>query len=461
MGFNSNSKYFPPGDERLKNSRTVLPEVIKSRCQVDLGFNDLHGGRFNCPCCGSKLGLYFKNGQYNIQDFENCGHFGYCGIYPNDAVGIILASKGENWTHQDLLDAYSEACGTVGAVYNMNIDNYSKKKREQLTKLSEELSEESKDNLITIRDNTLWGTSNEIQRLLAFRGINMNTLSPFILSQVGYINCRIKKLKSPTQYYTWQGLVFALGEPREVNVKAGGRSITERVNPGFQVRCTHLTEKGLMFVTKEMEKEVNKRWLRFYNQGFAHSFNISALNEIKELPIFVTEGPIDALSVLTLAQRNEHQRPINAIGLQGVRNSVFFVDAIRKKKKENPSFNNVIFLAFDQDKAGRQAIESMTDELKDLGVTTITLPLPSGIKDINELLTTDPYRGSAIIAIAEYVGTAVKRNKLSESDAKNYIYSMNVDGPLQELAELRDKMLAINSKNQQVNDKENIIGVIK
>ncbi len=126
------------------------------------------------------------------------------------------------------------------------------------------------------------------------------------------------------------------------------------------------------------------------NEGRTQVFNLSALYDDTEGPVFVCEGAIDALSIIEAGG--------NAIALNGAGN----IDLL-KAALEAQTTKKTLLISFDNDKAGKEGAERLRKELKRLNVSFLTVQglYPEGCKDANEALIKHPAEFSA----------AVERNK--------------------------------------------------
>ena len=115
-------------------------------------------------------------------------------------------------------------------------------------------------------------------------------------------------------------------------------------------------------------------------------FNKRALyNEIGR-PVFITEGAIDALSVIEAGGQ--------AVALNSTSNTRKLIAELEAQRT-----GNTLILCLDNDDAGRKATADLIDGLKRLNISYITADITGDHKDPNEALTSD--RGAFIEAIGE------------------------------------------------------------
>jgi replicative DNA helicase len=130
---------------------------------------------------------------------------------------------------------------------------------------------------------------------------------------------------------------------------------------------------------------------RHRKQGASPIYNSKALYEA-ETPIFVTEGELDALSMITLGGE--------AVALGSVANAAAFVRMVGNKKPVQP-----LILALDNDESGNAAAAKISAELEQL---KITFHKPTNLygaaKDANEAMMAD--KDALLAAMNEAISAA-------------------------------------------------------
>lgn len=139
---------------------------------------------------------------------------------------------------------------------------------------------------------------------------------------------------------------------------------------------------------------------RYRKTGRAHLFNLEALNKA-EKPIIITEGELDALSVIEAGGE--------AVGL----GSKSYISSLINYVKENRPSQPLI-LALDNDEEGQKAEEDLSRQLQELKITYYRAKLYGDNKDANEALTTD--RDAFIQAIRE--AEEIEETKAQEERAE-------------------------------------------
>lgn len=116
---------------------------------------------------------------------------------------------------------------------------------------------------------------------------------------------------------------------------------------------------------------------RIRKKGESRIFNLKAIEDT-EHPVFICEGEIDALSVMTAGG--------NAIGLGSANNTSKLIKALEDK---NPEHVPPLILALDNDDPGKKAAEKLKNELEGLNILCCNINPYGSYKDANEALTSD------------------------------------------------------------------------
>lgn len=127
--------------------------------------------------------------------------------------------------------------------------------------------------------------------------------------------------------------------------------------------------------------------------GKVHLFNAAALHEPGgEWPVFITEGEIDALSIMDAAPGAA------AVALGSTSNARKLLDLLREKPPAQP-----LILALDNDEPGRKATEELRKELGRLAIPCTAPSLYGEEKDANAALMKDrdALTCAAIMALEE------------------------------------------------------------
>lgn len=404
---------FDPG---LKSRATrALPDEIKKMIRENPGTSypdPKHdtfstSGDFRCPCCGRKVTMYEPShgrDEYEINTWGHCPHFGFNGIFPSDAIGIYMANRFGQNTKRNALEAIRELDSL-----SFTTPSEEERRAKILADRYEERRTRSEANVSAVRDNTKWGDDIPPQGLRAMkaRGLeNLNLLSEGTKQMIGW--CEGIKLKCLTRDddYTASGLVFSLD---------GGR--------GFQIRRVG---KNGRFVCVSKEKQENgtakNKVTRFYTIGPAGPFNIDALDFSNGLdPIFVTEGPLDAVT-MEMALRREDKGPdhVRVISIQGCENTSYLGDELRRRG----GFFSV-FLALDSDDPGVEAQMRLDGLLRENpNVTVLPFPGYMGFKDMNALWMADRKKAADYMKTIHSIGRHMMDGRISENAGMDLLLSM-------------------------------------
>lgn len=107
-------------------------------------------------------------------------------------------------------------------------------------------------------------------------------------------------------------------------------------------------------------------------------YNLPALHEPTDAPLFVTEGQIDALSIMEY----EHADAVAIGGVCGVSKLLQAIDDIK-------GFCRPLIIATDADEPGKKSCKKLLEELKGRAIKAAAYKHPDGYKDINDELNAD------------------------------------------------------------------------
>lgn len=151
------------------------------------------------------------------------------------------------------------------------------------------------------------------------------------------------------------------------------------------------------YVLRNLDRNTQKDERYKASPGKRQLFNPAALYDPEwKWPVFITEGEIDALSVL--------QTGAAAVGLGSTGNTGLFLDTIREKPPLHP-----LILALDNDEQGRNATAELIEGkngkpgLKQLAIPYFVRNISGGHKDENEALVED-----GLEAFAPAIATAIQ-----------------------------------------------------
>lgn len=149
-------------------------------------------------------------------------------------------------------------------------------------------------------------------------------------------------------------------------------------------------------------------------EGEVQLFNTRDLYNADDRPVFITEGEIDALSIIEAGGL--------ATALGSAANYKMLVDLLRDKRT-----NNTLILSLDNDDAGRKTSRELAAALQGLNISYISADIAAGYKDPNEALNAD--RTAFFDAV-----TAAERRTSKPDNTSDYI-SLFMAGEIEKLKE--------------------------
>ena len=154
------------------------------------------------------------------------------------------------------------------------------------------------------------------------------------------------------------------------------------------------------YVARNIDKKADDK-NRYRNTGSSLLFNSLALEKSKR-PIFITEGEIDALSIISLG--------FEALGLGSTTNITKLIEEVKKQRPEA-----VLILALDNDEPGKKAQEKLKTELEGLKIDYYEpFDLYGSCKDANERLLSDKEHFKNILEVVEGLAKEAPQKKEEE-----------------------------------------------
>ena len=154
------------------------------------------------------------------------------------------------------------------------------------------------------------------------------------------------------------------------------------------------------YVARNIDKKADDK-NRYRNTGSSLLFNSLALEKSKR-PIFITEGEIDALSIISLG--------FEALGLGSTTNITRLIEEVKKQRPEA-----VLILALDNDEPGKKAQEKLKTELEGLKIDYYEpFDLYGSCKDANERLLNDKEHFKNILEVVEGLAKEAPQKKEEE-----------------------------------------------
>lgn len=293
---------------------------------------DKSGKGYICPICGSGTG---KNGT-GITTQDNIHFTCWAGCFSNsDFLDIIGIERG--------LTSFKDKLEEASRILNISLDDEmtTKKTMKNQAKKPPELKPEPEIDYTSF----FLEANKNLDKTTYHRGITRETLDRF---KVGYC----EKWKSP----------------KIPAAPASPRLIIPTSKYSYIARATSGNAK-----------------IRILKAGKARIFNIRAIKEAIK-PIYITEGEIDALSVIDVGGE--------AIGLGSVNAIEMLLNILEKNKPAQP-----LIIALDNDGVGIRAAKQLQEGLEAAKIEYITYNPYGEEKDANDAMNAN--REAFTIAIAE------------------------------------------------------------
>lgn len=142
-------------------------------------------------------------------------------------------------------------------------------------------------------------------------------------------------------------------------------------------------------VARNISDNVGKEY-RYRKINGSNNFNIAALDD-PATPVFITEGEMDALSILEVGAQ--------AVGLGSTSNVNKFMKII-KSKKEHGEALPILILSLDNDNAGEDAAKDLGQMLEEAAIPYCKINISGDCKDANEALVKNRDMFSAAVSAA-------------------------------------------------------------
>lgn len=156
-------------------------------------------------------------------------------------------------------------------------------------------------------------------------------------------------------------------------------SIVQRFSLGYDEQNRMITipyGTGTYYITRNIDEKAYRK-LPTETYGTEPVFNQSALYNAENLPVFVCEGAMDALSVMSAGGV--------AVATGGTSHGNL-LQAIKDKRPDT-----TLIICYDNDEAGRKGSEKLSQDLTELNIPHVIASYPSdtACKDVNDLLRED------------------------------------------------------------------------
>ncbi len=156
-------------------------------------------------------------------------------------------------------------------------------------------------------------------------------------------------------------------------------SIVQRFSLGYDEQNRLITipyGTGTYYITRKIDEKAYRK-PSTETHGTEPVFNQSALYNAENLPVFVCEGAMDALSVMSAGGV--------AVATGGTSHGNL-LQAIKEKRPDT-----TLIICYDNDEAGRKGSEKLSQDLTELNIPHViaSYPADTACKDVNDLLRED------------------------------------------------------------------------
>ena len=302
---------------------------VQANYQIDLEYRAFltpakKAGTFICPLCGNGTGDDGDGMAINNRDRKKIHLKCFkCGFY-GDIVDLMQKARGYS-SYMQTLEALADE---LNIVFEKDKPNPIMEARQAIPQPPPEVEKDYTEYFQQMTAN-LDGAA----EYLSSRGISMETARRFML---GY----------------------------DMRYKAGGDMWRALIIPTSRTS----------YVARNTDRNADKS-ARYRKTGKISLFNAKALQNAEKRPVFITEGELDALSI------------IEAGGLACALGSTANAGKLAAYLKDNPT-ESVLLLALDNDEAGWKATADLEEKLT--GQHFAKVDIYGDSKDANEELTRDP-----------------------------------------------------------------------
>ena len=174
-----------------------------------------------------------------------------------------------------------------------------------------------------------------------------------------------------------------------LSLRGISKETAERYNLGYELykRALIIPVSQSFYVQRFTDPNAKVRYINAPDSQ-VELFNTKALQNDTGRPVFITEGAIDALSIIEAGGE--------AVALNSTSNTRKLLEKIRTQRTRS-----TLILCLDNDAAGAKATAELETGLKELNISYITADICGGYKDPNEALKADKLAFTGAIKAAE------------------------------------------------------------
>lgn len=227
---------------------------------------------------------------------------------------------------------------------------------------------------------------------------------------------RLKKDPAALSYLAARGISAATAEKYWIGYDPEWQSpkaLRDGKNPPktprliMPVNATHYEARDIR--PDQQAKPTSGPDFRKMKEGSAATFNRKALQAQEVQEVFITEGIIDALSIIEAGGE--------AVGIASTNRAGAFIDELRQDAAEGNKTKATIIICLDNDKAGQEAAEKIKAGLQELDISFLSADINGAYNDPNEHLQKDR---AGFIAQIEEAQRAAMRLEIDTGEADIY-----------------------------------------
>lgn len=176
-------------------------------------------------------------------------------------------------------------------------------------------------------------------------------------------------------------------------------------------------------------KKMNSK--QYSDDDAAPPFNMAALYNEAARPVFITEGAIDALSIIEAGGI--------ALATNSASNRQRIIEALKEKKT-----SSTLILCYDTDDAGKNAAAQLAEGLKELEIPFLQADICGEHKDPNEALTADKKAFTAAVTKAERAAIEQEPvQAIKAASASDYLSGGMFEKDIEYFKQYKDRKLGI------------------
>lgn len=192
---------------------------------------------------------------------------------------------------------------------------------------------------------------------------------------------------------------------------------------------SHYMGRSILEETPKAYKKLNNK--QTDDSDTAPPFNMAALYNEAARPVFITEGAIDALSIIEAGGI--------ALATNSASNRQRIIEALKEKKT-----SSTLILCYDNDDAGGNGNKQLAEGLKELEIPFLQADICGEHKDPNEALTADKKAFTAAVTKAERAAIEQEpAQAIKAASASDYLSGGMFEKDIEYFKQYKDRKLGI------------------